>query len=276
MYEDRILAFIDVLGFSEAIKQTMKDGKENKAQTDRIDSLIRVIQSDLKIDDESYRKHYNFSDKEISVLKGSRVVNQFSDSIVISYLINEESGIFVMLLEILFLCMTALQHDFLLRGAIVRNKLYHSKNEIFGPGLVEAYEMEKSLAIYPRIVLDDDIIKLSRKYYGTQNGPDTEEEFVRSLVKRDFDGMYYINYFDGVESELDNAENDMPLYFNRLRDVIEKLKLYESASVKSKYLWIKEKYNIALKKYKIEFKKSSIKKIFPELAKYYRESKYIR
>ena len=268
MYEDRVLAFIDVLGFSEEIRQSIKKDEEDLDQTRRINTLIEQVQNDLDVNNNTSREVFKLTDEQITIINGSKVVNQFSDSIVISYSIKEESGIFFMLLKILHLCMTALQHNFLLRGSIVRNKLCHTRNKIFGPGLVEAYEMERGLAIYPRIVLDDDIIAVSRKYHGRQHDGDTEEEYVRSLVKRDFDGMYYINYFDAVETELDGTNEEMPIYLDKLREVIIKLNNSKSVSVRSKYLWLKEKYNDTLAKYKNDYRNE--KANAPELHEYYK------
>jgi hypothetical protein len=39
-----------------------------------------------------------------------------------------------------------LYNGFLLRGAVVCDKVYHTENKVFGPALVKAYEMEKTLA----------------------------------------------------------------------------------------------------------------------------------
>lgn len=266
MYEDRVLAFVDVLGFSEAVKGTIKDDREVAEETLRISQLIDGIQSDLDIHNKRSKEIFKFTDEQIKMVSGTRVVNQFSDSIVLSFSIKEESGIFLMLLDILFLHVTALQHNFLLRGAIVRNKLLHTQEKIFGPALVEAYEMERNLAIYPRIVLDEEIIELSRKYFGKQNGPDTEEHFVRSLLKRDFDGMYYIDYFEAIETELDNQIEDMPEYLSRLRTIIMKISRMKNPSIRSKFLWLKEKYNETLGAYKKAYSVKAVKAKFPEVA----------
>ena len=125
MYEDRVLAFIDVLGFSEAIKKTMSGNKEKFSETNRINSLLESIQKDFSVNEKS--NITNISKEKLKLINGSRVVNQFSDSLVISFKINEESGIFFILLDILHLIMSSLQYGFFLRGAIVRNKLYHTQ-----------------------------------------------------------------------------------------------------------------------------------------------------
>jgi hypothetical protein len=45
MYADRVLAYIDILGFSEAVEKTIKeDGTEDPVETQKIDSLLDEAQ----------------------------------------------------------------------------------------------------------------------------------------------------------------------------------------------------------------------------------------
>jgi len=262
MYEDRVLAFIDILGFSESINKTISSGIENEEVTNRINNLIEGVQWSINFDKELNGKCFN-----------SKIVNQFSDSIIISYLKNEESGIFQILLEILYLCATAIRTGFLLRGAIVCDKVCHTKKKVFGPALVKAYEMEKSMAIYPRIILDDSIINIAKIYHNRDHDPEMEVDFINDIILRDFDGLYFINYFDAIESELDCGFEEMPEYFECFKGIIKELELNENISVKSKYLWLKNKFNIVINKYKERYKKDDVKRNYPELFEYYKNIK---
>jgi hypothetical protein len=260
MYEDRVLAFIDVLGFSDSIKKTMVEEVEDENETKRINNLIENVQWQL-----NYGKE-NFDDS----LRNSKIVNQFSDSLIISYLMTEESGIFQILLDILYLCATALQNGFLLRGAIVCDKVYHTEKKVFGPALVKAYEMENKMAVYPRIILDDSILNIAKSYHSINHNADEEMKFIEKLLLLDFDGLYYVNYFDAIESELDSGIEGMPEYLEWLRKIIEKMGGIETISVKSKYLWLKEKYNIIIAKYKENYNNERARNEYPELYEYYK------
>lgn len=46
----------------------------------------------------------------------------------------------------------------LFRGAVVIGDLYNDKIIIFGPAMLEAYELESKKAIYPRIIIEEDTI----------------------------------------------------------------------------------------------------------------------
>jgi len=247
MYQERLLAFIDILGFSAAINNTVQsiEGKkrEIKDETQKIYCFFEEAQSLLD-------KKYPDRTKSENI----RVVNHFSDSIVISYSMAEEAAIFSILTEILFLCVTALQKNFLLRGAVVCNKLYHEDNIIFGPALVKASDMEKKLAIYPRIVLNDDILDIVDKHQSKWPSKTTQAQFKKNILTKDFDGLYYVNYVDGINFVI-NDKDGILVYFKSLRTSIIKLERFikEDMSIKSKYLWLKTKYNITLQKYKKKY-----------------------
>jgi len=259
MYEDRVLAFIDILGFSESIRKTIQDDIEDETETKRINNLLEKVQGHLNFEREDNGKFFN-----------SKVVNQFSDSLIISYLMTEESGIFFILIDLLHLYATAVFNGFLLRGAVVCDKVYHTENKVFGPALVKAYNMENKLAIYPRIILDDNIINVAAKYHSRNHDSEMEIEYIKELILKDFDGLSYINYFDAIEPELDAGHEEMPEYFECLRNIIINMEKIADVSVKSKYLWLKEKYNFVISKYKKNYDNERAMIGYPELYDYYK------
>ncbi|MCL2209609.1 MAG: hypothetical protein FWC19_09580 [Treponema sp.] len=90
-YQKRILAFIDVLGFSNAIRKTIKNGNENEAETIKIYNFFEDAQELLS-------KSFNNNKTD-----DSRVVTHFSDSIVISYKVSEEGSGSRLLTDVIFL-----------------------------------------------------------------------------------------------------------------------------------------------------------------------------
>ena len=258
MYVNRVLAYIDILGFSEFIKTTIGNGIEDESKTKMIDNFFNEAQEMLS-------KKYPFDDTFVN----TKIVTHFSDSFVISYLITEESGIFHLLAEVLFLCVTALQKGFLFRGSIVHDKLYHTESKIFGPALVTASKLEKNMAIYPRIILDDEILYIAEKYPAKWPSKKEQIRVIKKLISKDFDGLNYINYIDGI-NYIVGEEHGILIYFNQLRTVIINLgkDIDKNISIKSKYLWLKEKYNTVLAKYKKKYSKNKMKTEFPELCEY--------
>ena len=264
MYQDRVLAFIDVLGFSDKIKNTMKNDKEDETKTEKIYNLFRDAQSLIN------KKYPDSVNGE-----STKVANQFSDSILISHSFTEKAGVFHILADVLFLCVAALQKGFLFRGAIVCDKLCHEETIIFGPALVNAVEMEKSLAIYPRIILNKEIIDIAEKYPADWPSKNEQTKVINKLISKDFDGLYYINYFDAINYVV--GENDGVLeYFNSLRIIIDNLEKDQKDKIclRSKYLWIKEKYNNTLKGLQKNYCNDHVKIDSPDLYNYLLKTPY--
>lgn len=242
-YEDRIVLYIDILGFKELLNETTdKDGNDVETAIDKIvnayDSIRDVWDLDKKnndfvIDEESYKRS-----KKISI---------FSDCIVISFLAKERSEIFHTLLEVKWMIIRLIYKGILCRGAISYGKLIHNDRFIFGPALVEAYILESKAANYPRVILDRNIIDLAGRAQKTGHSPEEEMEYVESLLEKDLDGMYYIDYFVKAQEELDDPDYDFPIYIQKLGDKIRNgmniSKHPNKADIRVKYIWMKEKFN---------------------------------
>lgn len=135
----------------------------------------------------------------------------------------------------------------LCRGAISYGKFIHSDRYLFGPALVEAYLLESKAANYPRIILDRSIIDLAGQAKSEHHSSDDEIEFVESLLEKDLDGMYFIDYFRKAQAELDDPDYDFPKYIDTLASKIRYgmniSKTPSRADLRVKFLWMKEKYN---------------------------------
>jgi len=257
MYEERVLAYIDILGFSNAVEKTINKETESEIyyETEKIDNLL---------DEENF--HLNIREYLVSRQRiNGKVTSQFSDSVIISYL--KENDIYNILQDVYFLCVMALEKGFLFRGAIVSGKLFHTEKKIFGPALVEAVKLEKSKAIFPRIIVAKDILDIAKNNYSKCVEPDVEYMNLMELVSCDFDGFYYINYIEklytGVDVGINKEEEHLIWLCNTIKDLKNKFDLDDG--IKCKYFWLKEKLIIVLKKYKTKYKNEEIQNIFPKL-----------
>jgi len=132
-YQNRIVAFIDVLGFSDLVYS-----KDTALITKYFDYVLE--------DSVAYIKKFKFN------------YHLISDSIVITTLAHREN------LKSLLLFLSSLQskllfEGILVRGAISSGDIYSNKkmNILVGPGLINAYKLE-SKSIYPRVILDRNLI----------------------------------------------------------------------------------------------------------------------
>ena len=275
-YQDRVVIFIDILGFKELLNETTdKEGNDN---IEGINNLIEAYNTIRDVWD------LDRIDKDSIILKKtskqSKQITIFSDCIVISFPAREKSEIFYTLLEVKWMILRLITKKILCRGAISYGKLLHNDRFIFGPALVEAYILESKAANYPRVILDRSIIELAGSARSENHTPDEEMEYVESLLEKDLDGMYYIDYFAKAQQELDDPQYDFPNYIQLLGDKIRtgmnSFKHPSKADIRVKYVWMKEKYNrmVEVSKSK-DFLNALIEQGETDLHEFYKELKKI-
>jgi hypothetical protein len=163
---------------------------------------------------------------------------------VISFPIDEVSGVFDTLLGILWLQMSLVRGKMLCRGAIVSGKLIHTPRILFGPALIEAYKLESSgIAKYPRVILDRSIIDIGVAAHARQHDGEFERKSIMQLLSKDNDEMYYVDYITRAQSELNNPERHYPAYLSLLQKIIVDGIKIPNESIQKKYLWMKEKFS---------------------------------
>ena len=220
-YEDRLIIYIDILGFSNFINYTSETRVNSSDKILRINNFLNLIKKFFTIND--------------IVLSKTRQVTSFSDLIVISINLNEIHNIDLEIKDIFYLLLTSYRNGFLLRGAIVYGKLIHTENTIFGPGLINAYEKERTIAKYPRVIIDDvivsDLLDLEKKSKLPQN--------CRDFILRDFDGKYYIDIFYSIRENVDNLWE----YLQMIKSICNiLLEMIDNPLLKEKYIWLKDKF----------------------------------
>jgi hypothetical protein len=239
-YEQRIVAFIDILGFKSLLSETTDNkGIDNEKAINAVISAYEAIRDIWDLDKKS-----DYLDTESS---DSKKVSIFSDCLVVSFEVNQPSQVFYTLLEIKWLIMRLISRKILCRGAVSVGKFIHTDNYLFGPALVEAYTLESKAAMYPRVILDHTVIEAGAQNSIMDHDSSEELRYVRSLLEQDSDGMYYIDYFFKAQSELDDPEYDFPEYINNLGAIIRKGLMgsshHSKADIRVKYSWMRERYN---------------------------------
>jgi len=270
-YENRVTVYIDILGFKDMLSQTVNENGEDIPE--KIDKIISAYKAIRDVWDLDYTSMLN------KLPSKSKKVTTFSDCLVISFKTNEESEIFHTLLEIQWMIMRLITRGILCRGAITYGKLIHTDEFLFGPALAEAYILESKAALYPRVILHEDLIELAGTTKRFHNDPEMEKEFIKKLLEKDSDGMYYIDYFASAESELDN-HYDFPEYLYNIRTIIktglDKSNSIFNSDIRVKYQWMKERYNnVVDAAQKRSFIKSLIRHGDQELAEAYLELRKI-
>lgn len=148
-YERRVVAFYDLLGWRAEIASAGND-------PEKIGRLRRMLLLYSRL---------------LKDIEGPVVVSTFSDNVVISTIPDKEATP-VFLDTIATLQLHATAKGFLMRGGIAVGNLIHDTEVVFGPALNRAYELESTVANYPRIVVDDDVAKIgdTGTLLSTENG----------------------------------------------------------------------------------------------------------
>ncbi|HCT9096787.1 TPA: hypothetical protein OUB62_004205 [Serratia liquefaciens] len=272
-YEQRIVAFIDILGFKSLLNDTLdKSGNDNEVKIDAIISAYDAIRDIWDLDQApGLLNNHTTETKKISI---------FSDCLVVSFAVDQPGGVFSTLLEIKLLIMTLVSKKILCRGAVSIGKFIHTDNYLFGPALVEAYMLESKAAMYPRVILDHTVIEAGAQNRNENHNFSEEQEYVQSLLEQDSDGMFYIDYFFKAQIDLDDPKYDFPDYIDNLADIIRKGLMgsshHSKADIRVKYSWMRERFN---KMVDIVTSKEALKRLNDsgedELAMFYSELKKI-
>lgn len=258
MYEERIIAFIDILGFKNEIeKKTINSfsGNENEQESERIYDFISLL-------------HKDFVNRN-PIPKSTYCVTQFSDSLVISYSISEKASLFSIILSLLYLHMDAISHGLLIRGGVTSGKLMHDDKHLFGPAMNEAYKIESEIAIFPRIVVNKELIEIAYNNPNWSNTPEDEKKYIESLLQKDEDGFLYIDYFYSACEEIIGIHDyyGLPDYFNDITKIIDSNENTKDFKIIQKYNWLKIQFNKILGKYKnLDFTKNPT---YEEIADYF-------
>ena len=238
-YEERLCLFLDILGFKSIVGESVQEKQESTKSTHRRFDVLRIHSALSAIDRAIKPSGPTFG----GIGKSSKQVTQFSDSIVVSYTLDEKSAVFDMLYDMYFLQIELVQRGILVRGAITSGKLFHDKQIVFGPALVEAAELEK-LAMYPRVILHQEIIDHGKLRNASHHSSADEEKSIRSMLQQDLDGMFFIDYFNPSPDDFDEGWDGLYEYLISLREMVRRLsQLTKDPSIKLKHSWMRQKFN---------------------------------
>lgn len=232
-YERRIVLFLDFLGFKEIVENTVRNDEILRSLLTAIDRLYDIGREDTDL----YK---------------TRCITTFSDSVVLSYAIHEQSAVFYLLSDIAFAVIDLAIQGYLVRGAVTVGELIHSERYLIGPAMVQAYQMESTLARTPRVLIDRKLIAIARKAHAEQHDGEHEARYVRAFMTKDQDGQYYLNYvsWKSVVETAGMDDDNYPYYLRDIGIIVQRGLGRAEAGVLSKYLWLHEQYIAAIEQFK--------------------------
>lgn len=163
-YSERVVAFIDILGFAALVHQLGSDPSLH-AKLHQALAQIRVHKSS------SLQPNRVQTNLEVSV---------FSDSIVLS---SEANGLDNVVWSAVHLQSNLLALGILVRGGISCGRTIHANDVLYGEGMLQAYYLESKAAVYPRIILDPKLIE------------SVETGYRSVFLRQDTDGLWFLDPF---------------------------------------------------------------------------------
>lgn len=232
-YVDSYVALLDILGFKN---YTKKKGFYH---------VLNMLRNITDFSNYVLKSPTNVLTEE---MLSTVTINIISDSIFISVPKSTERSLEILLLLVDTLSFLLTYHyEVLIRGGISEGDYYADETLAFGPALVEAYELENSLAIYPRIILT----RKTMETYTKNLKPDVIE-WLYELVTLDADDQVFFADYIGfalikISTDVQQGKTtiiDAENFFKKIKLFIEdELVINNDKHVREKYLYFRKYYN---------------------------------
>jgi hypothetical protein len=239
-YIKAFVTFIDILGFKNIVC--------NKTPAD----INNILDSMKLFSDVPQQRRYPYTqDKHLPMAL------QFSDSIIRIQPLLEDQGVDILdlfhgeITSLLFSQGILASQGILVRGGMTFGEICANNNKVFGPAFNNAYRIESSLALYPRIVIDGQLcnsssanpIAKTTKYSNWLSASQNIFEY----IERYDDGQWSINYLLHMYLAYSNSNghghNMLGAHRDHIANLITETKANSSQEILSKIRWVASYHN---------------------------------
>ncbi len=230
----KIIAYIDILGFKKYIEETTQCSNQN--------DLYRIL--------------FKFKDLANThpLARPDRQSTHFSDLLVISVKIDKRS-IIDLINDLNELVHTFISSKLLLRGIILKGNILHDNGIIFGPGLINAYLLEKEKVKFPRIIVEKSIVEEFNLETEAMSNLLSYGGSKKLLSIDPFDNEYFINYFAKYIDHIKLMQPKKGIFTDTFLELIYTGLKNDDAGIRSKYQWMADWHNSYLNSYSSEILK---------------------
>jgi hypothetical protein len=214
---DRLIGYLDILGWSEIVRD------EQRAN----DVAMAMLEAQAEKETWEFGRALTRADYSVQF-------SAFSDCVVLSCDLQSMPAREQLLWRVCRLYLLWLHRGFLSRGAVVVGRGVHVDNVVYGTGLVDAYRLEREVAVYPRIVVreaDMDRIALQGRFLRMDDGVPFLNPMLHWLPPTKPAAL------------LDQVKSNLTIEYNRWRARLEELKAKPasapaSSKVIAKHEWL--------------------------------------
>ena len=238
-YEHRVVLFLDILGFKNIVDESVV----NDEIAARIHTALHQI-------------HLEYSDQTDSDQTDSfdddTKLTFFSDSLFLTQKFHtcEYTDVYLFLNTAAFIMNSFLAYGLFPRGAITHGQCLHEKVQnnhskaridtsiCYGPAINNAYIAEETKAIWPRIIVDPEVLINGIRNDKNNNCGDSAEYF-GELVKND--GTVF--YLDTLRPDNCDQDKFIPFIKKVRKQVIQNLKKQTDNHIREKYELFADYFN---------------------------------
>lgn len=247
-YENQIVAFVDILGFKEIIKQSERSLKKLQLLYQTLEFLKKRENAYkwnlqlIEVEEDAQKKGVsNFDIEQLTAC------TCFSDSIVVSVKCNDKNTNEIastLIANLSYIGAQLMTEGILLRGGITVGKLIHLDNGILmGQAMIDAYQLEANSAKFPRILISNKLIEQLNYPIDTKKKRYPYHQYLERFEDGCV-GFHQMIYFQVLQ-------NSNILDKQKLKRELKKIKKtiinglddnFEHADTHLKYLWLKREY----------------------------------
>jgi hypothetical protein len=203
-----VVSYFDLLGMKRRMVESRQKSRAARALLRSYAEVFEVIKTELGGFDPATWKFNIFTDNIVLALPVSDV--QDTEGEIGNALIT--SGLLQVQLSI---------RGWFVRGAVCIGDLYMDKDIVFGPALVEAYDLERCTARDPRVVLSEACLKAVERH--TQYYAHRHESPQAVDVAIYVDGVGFVNYLSLAVSQMVEQRRDAIPILAQHRDSVTKM-----------------------------------------------------
>jgi hypothetical protein len=235
LLRDSIVAFIDILGFSNIATSCAKL-EDSQRLLDKIAAAIDDSRSFVRqpiLDGEQARSH-------------RWATKFFSDNLAFGYPFDSDPG--SRAATVWFIIRSAQRYQlkmtlngFFVRGALTLGPVCLTDEIIFGSALIDCYLLESKASIVPRIVLSEPLQQMVMKSYRDDADAGRLTPETDQAVCRDVDGLWFVNYLAAAQNA---AGIQWDLVDQHKKSILDSLSHTTRHDVLPKYGWACRYHNV--------------------------------
>lgn len=224
-YEERYVVFLDILGFKELVSKS----EANPEILHKLTTALNAMNIFREMDELLHKLKQSKENSSENLVE----ISTFSDSVIISTRADTIGLLLVTSIAQIISC-NLFYLGIFSRGAISKGLLIHTDNMVLGSALIKAYELENKAAIYPRVIVDECVLK--------DIAADKTYNVYGASVIPDFDGIWFINYVALapllIASQLYPQNTNLDLLGNARAGLKELWSMAKDLGVKAKIGWL--------------------------------------